>query len=86
IDNPSIPVWESSFPSWGTRKIVFGTQTGSAAYFNPTNVDADGNALAGDADLVNYLRGERTYETGAGAKFRQRVSVMGDIANSSPLY
>jgi len=86
IDNPTIPVWESTFPAWSSRKIIFGQTNGSAAYFNPTNVNADGNALAGNDDLVNYLRGDRSFETGGGAKFRSRVSVMGDIANSSPLY
>ena len=86
ITNPSIAVWESNFPSWQTRRIVFGQNNGTAAYFTPANVNADGNALAGNADLVNYLRGDRSYETGASAKFRARVSVMGDIANSSPLY
>ncbi len=86
ILNPTIPVWESSFPTWYTRNIIFGKQNGAAAMFTGSNVNADLNALTGNEDLVDYLRGDRTYETGSGSKFRARSSILGDIANSSPLY
>jgi type IV pilus assembly protein PilY1 len=43
-----------------------------------------GDIVAQRPDLINYLRGDRTYETGAAARYRQRVSVLGDIVNAEP--
>jgi type IV pilus assembly protein PilY1 len=45
-------------------------------YFGSTNDER--------RDLVNYLRGERTYETGTAAKYRQREHVLGDIVSADP--
>ncbi len=86
IDDVTTPVWESNFPAWGSRNILFGKNSGGAALFNATNVNADGNALSGKTNLINYLRGDQSGEVGDTAEFRRRVSLMGDIANSSPLY
>lgn len=38
------------------------------------------------ASLVNYLRGVRTAEEGAGGSFRARTSILGDFVNSNPAY
>jgi type IV pilus assembly protein PilY1 len=86
IDNVDTPVWESNFPAPDARNILFGKNNGTADAFTVENLTADGNALSGKTNLVNYLRGERTLEVGANAQFRRRVSLMGDIANSSPAY
>lgn len=86
INDVNTPVWESNFPVWDSRNILFGKTNGSTAAFTPTNVNADGNALSGKDDIVDYLRGDKELETGVDAQFRRRVSLMGDIANSSPLY
>ncbi|MDX1538981.1 pilus assembly protein [Arsukibacterium sp.] len=86
IDDVNTPVWESNFPAWSSRKILFGNTSGLAAEFTPTNVNSDGNALSGNTNLINYLRGDQTLEVGETAQFRRRVSLLGDIANSSPLY
>ena len=86
IDDVTTPIWESNFPGWDSRNILFGKSSGGAALFNPTNVTADSNALSGKTNLINYLRGDQSGEVGDTAEFRRRVSIMGDIANSSPLY
>ncbi|WP_290613183.1 pilus assembly protein [Arsukibacterium sp. UBA3155] len=86
IDDVNTPIWESNFPAWDSRKILFGKTSGIAADFTPTNVTADGNALSGKINLINYLRGDQSLEVGDSAQFRRRVSLLGDIANSSPLY
>ncbi len=81
------PVWEANFPAWTSRNIIFGKRNnGGAATFTPANVTADGNALSGNTDLINYLRGDQSKESGDNAQFRRRASILGDIANSSPLY
>ncbi len=38
------------------------------------------------ANLINYLRGDRTYETGANDIYRKRAFVLGDIVNSNPTF
>ncbi len=48
------------------------------AYFGTTSDDR--------RDTINYLRGERTYETSSPAKFRERDSVLGDIVNADPAF
>ena len=86
INNPTTPVWSANFPTWNSRNIVFGKKDGTAALFTPANVTADNNALSGKTNLINYLRGDQSRESGDNAEFRRRTSLMGDIANSSPLY
>jgi type IV pilus assembly protein PilY1 len=86
IADVNTPIWESNFPAWDSRNIIFGKTSGVAAAFTPGNVSGDTNALSGNTNLINYLRGDQTLETGASALFRRRVSLLGDIANSSPLY
>lgn len=86
INAVTSPIWESNFPAWDKRNIVFGTRLGGAAQFTPINVTTDVNALSGQIDLINYIRGDQSFEVGATAKFRRRISLLGDIANSSPAY
>lgn len=87
IDDTVVPVWEANFPAWDSRNIFFGKRNNAgAAAFTTANVNADGNALSGNGDLIDYLRGDQTKEEGESAQFRKRVSILGDIANSSPLY
>ena len=86
IDDVTTPVWESNFPAWQSRNILFGKQNGTTAEFNPVSMASDGNALSANPTLINYLRGDRTLENGATAVYRRRTSLLGDIANSSPAY
>jgi type IV pilus assembly protein PilY1 len=81
-------LWRASehVPSPNTRNIWL--SSGGAAPsvpFDLTNVIASGQADASvDADMIAYMRGDRT--TGEGTKFRARdpKTVLGDMINSIP--
>jgi type IV pilus assembly protein PilY1 len=66
---------------WDALDGVLRAHLGSTPYAVPAASDALG------ADRVAYLRGDRSKELSApGGVFRVRDSVMGDVANSSPLF
>lgn len=77
--------------NWNTgRKIVTRTTAGTGVAFRYTSLDSTqqtalGGATAG-ANLVNYVRGDRTNETPSGTKLRARNSVQGDIKHSTLLH
>ncbi|MGO1069176.1 pilus assembly protein [Lysobacter sp. CA199] len=48
--------------------------------------DTTGKVLATGADVLNYLRGERSKEIAKGGPLRDRSGVLGDFVNSTPLY
>ena len=47
---------------------------------------ADSAAEQNAVKILNYLRGERTYEAQNSGTFRDRFQVLGDIVHSSPVY
>lgn len=73
-----------------------GLTTGEQAYFDPTRLNQyglltpDQRAQASGRGLVNYLRGDSTYEnTGGGGNtdlLRLREHKLGDIVNAQPVY
>jgi type IV pilus assembly protein PilY1 len=74
-----------------------GLTAAEQAYFNPTLLiqypfggDLGKQATASGDKVLNFFRGERTYEdTGGGAPtdlFRLRDSILGDIINAQPAY
>lgn len=70
---------------WAGRNIKTNGSGSLVDFAWPTLSTAQRTALV-SADLVNYLRGERTNERSDGTGFRPRVSILGDIVNSSPLF
>jgi type IV pilus assembly protein PilY1 len=77
--------------NWNTgRKIVTYDPVAKAGIaFRDTSLSAAQLANFGATtverrDLINYLRGERTYETSTPAKYRQRTHVLGDIVSADP--
>ncbi|MFO0449551.1 MAG: pilus assembly protein, partial [Pseudomonadota bacterium] len=76
------PTWRASpaFPSWASRRIF--TSSGGAGQTFPTV--AQNTTLT--ADVVSYLRGDRSKEIQNGGTLRDRVHVLGDIINSSPIH
>lgn len=64
-----------------TRAIYFATSATSAQEFTAGNI---ADTVLTD-DQVNYLRGDRNKERKQGGVFRNRGSVLGDIAHSTPL-
>jgi len=82
------PFWEAAYrlPTPPNRKI-FITTGGSAQPFSWSNLSAADQALLGNSDVVEYLRGERSKELSNGGTFRNRgTHVLGDIVHSPPFY
>jgi type IV pilus assembly protein PilY1 len=88
------PPWTAAanFPTYDSRnlfsynKLATGTK---GVAFNWTDLSSTmqttmlgGSTTITGADLVNYLRGDRTKETGI---LRVRASMLGDIVNSTPI-
>ena len=77
--------------NWNTgRKIVTRTTAGTAVAFRYSSLDSTqqtalGGATTG-ANLVNFVRGDRSNETPSGTKLRTRYSVQGDILHSTLLH
>jgi type IV pilus assembly protein PilY1 len=68
---------------WTTRIVATGSGSAGMA-FTATNVASTVNPSAkygADADVVNYLRGDRSKE---GTSFRTRQSLIGAVINSEP--
>jgi len=85
------PLWKASehVPTPTSRKI-FTRSGGSAVAFTWANLSSSDRTALGSADVVNYLRGERSKELQNGGSFRNRPkspdNVLGDIVHSSPFY
>ncbi len=82
--------WEASslIPAESSRTIFSFNKTtpvGIEFKFNQLSA-AQQTAIGTDAeDIVNYVRGDRTQETGNGGAFRNRNSLLGDIIHSTPV-
>lgn len=83
------PIWNAAaaLPPHGSRNIFVGTRNGTpkAETFTWSGMSAAAKAdLPGATEsLVNYLRGDATYEAGL---YRERASRLGDFVNSQPVY
>lgn len=67
----------------------FSTSCSASKLSQCTSLSAAQRALANDGkNLVNFIRGDATYEASNGANplFRLRYAALGDIANGSPAY
>ena len=60
--------------------------SGTTTQLDDLTPDWSASAAATPENLVNYLRGEQTYELENSGPFRDRSSRLGDIVNSSPTY
>ncbi len=73
------------FPVWGPTNAT--TNARKIFYNNSGALTAFQGAVNGlSASVVNYLRGDRSGEKSNGGTFRNRVSLLGDIVNSQPVY
>lgn len=83
------PIWNAAtaLPAHGSRNIFVGTRNGTpkAETFTWAGMSSGVKAdLPGATEnLVNYLRGDATYEAGL---YRERSSRLGDFVNSQPVY
>ncbi|WP_210395816.1 pilus assembly protein [Motiliproteus sediminis] len=71
--------------SWnGTSGFVFDGTTANLATIN--SIMASASASSVTPGLVNYLRGDDTNEQSNGGLLRDRISRLGDIVNSDPIF
>ncbi|GGW52933.1 hypothetical protein GCM10008111_06300 [Alishewanella tabrizica] len=80
--------WSANFAPWADRPIFTSRTTGSTTTkfaFNWANLNSAEQTALESANIVNYLKGDRANEKPAGT-LRQRFSLLGDIAHSSPVY
>jgi type IV pilus assembly protein PilY1 len=76
------PTWTATTPGEASRKIFTWTGT-QAVEFKWGVMPATQQTALGNADVVAFLRGDRTKE---GTTFRRRSSTIGDIVYSAPVY
>ncbi|GAB6195258.1 pilus assembly protein [Lysobacter xanthus] len=74
--------WVASTPAEASRKI-FTWNGSSAVEFKWGVMPAAQQTALGTADVVSYLRGDRSKE---GTTFRRRSTTIGDIVYSAPVY
>jgi type IV pilus assembly protein PilY1 len=85
--------WDAAtkLPAAGSRKIITRDSTGTPRAFRWASLDTtrqnqlDTNATKGQA-LLNYLRGDATNEGTGATSYRRRITKLGDIVSSSPLF
>ncbi|MEI7842362.1 MAG: PilC/PilY family type IV pilus protein [Gallionellaceae bacterium] len=93
---PCLPSWTAntahaagSIYKNGTTWYIVNTAYTSGATFGATDTSNTTASGVADTNLVNYIRGDRTYEgssTDLTKFYRQRNHVMGDIVNSETTY
>lgn len=88
----AMPAWDAArvMPSPDSRKIytsvIEGDGRSKTIEFTWNGLPEAQRALIGDEASVNFLRGDRSRETGqVGGFFRRRASVLGDIVHSAPV-
>lgn len=72
------PVWGPTNATTNARKIYYNNGGRLADFQGSVNGLSEG--------VVNYLRGDRSGEKSNGGAFRNRLSLLGDIVNSQPVY
>lgn len=78
--------WEASVPAHGSRSIYTWSGTGGIDFTWSALGSAGLQSLVGDADTLNYLRGDASKEKRNNGSFRDRAGPIGDIVNSDPVY
>ncbi|BBD77772.1 pilus assembly protein [Hydrogenophilus thermoluteolus] len=83
------PTWKASehIPAPSARKI-YTRSGGNAVEFFWSNLSSADQTALGSADVLDFLRGERSKELQNGGTLRNRAmnNILGDIVHSSPFY
>jgi type IV pilus assembly protein PilY1 len=91
----NLPTGQKAYFDGLCSKAVIASQCASLSIITDTNRPQSDRTLANTGtNLVNYLRGVRTYETATtdtngnavGALYRKRDHVLGDIVNGAPVH
>ena len=80
--------WKASeqVPAPASRNIYTRNGTTGVTFLWDSLSTAQKALLDDDSNVLDYLRGVRTGEVSAGGAFRNRLSVLGDIVHSSPVF
>jgi len=88
------PIWEASEVfktlNWTNRRIA--TYNGSSgipfqyASLSPTQQTQLGADAVSSAAMLDYIRGDASQTLNQGGKFRNRLSLLGDVVHSSPVF
>ncbi len=86
VQDSSVPVWsaESKLPVWSSRKIYVNS-SGSSVPFLYGSLSGPQKTALSSADVVDYLRGNRTKEQ-PGGTLRTRAGVLPAFVNSQLVY
>lgn len=82
------PQWKASeqLPAAASRNIYTRNATLGVSFLWDNLSDAQKAQLGDDSTVLDYLRGVRTKEVDQGGPFRNRLSILGDIVHSSPVF
>ena len=81
------PAWKANdkLPAPSARKIIVGNGgSGGVDLVWSSLSPAQRMSLGGNPDIIDYLRGDQSKEKLKGGIFRDRISIIGDLVNSSP--
>lgn len=88
VDDLTTVEWRANFPAWGDRKLIASrgnTANPTTFAFSWANLTAAEKLVLKDEKTVKFLAGNRSDEKPLGT-LRNRTSLLGDIAHSSPVY
>lgn len=89
----STPTWTATIPAYASRKVFTWNGTAGATFpttAQTTSLDRSGvgpaNFEVSGAENAKYIKGDTSKEDGKGGYLRSRLTVLGDIVNSSPAF
>lgn len=84
----STPVWSAStsLPVWNTGRDLWVNSAGYRQFNSFSTLAPADQAALGTAARMDFIRGDRSNESPAGAQFRQRQSPLGTFVNSQPVF
>lgn len=82
------PQWKASeqVPAPASRNIYTRNGSSGVTFLWDSLSTEQKTALGDDSNVLDYLRGVRSREVDQGGSFRNRISVLGDIVHSSPVF
>ncbi|HEY9193750.1 MAG TPA: PilC/PilY family type IV pilus protein [Methyloversatilis sp.] len=82
------PLWKASehIPAAASRNIFTRNGTAGISFLWDNLSTTQKTALNNDSTILDYLRGVRSGEVDEGGSFRNRLSLLGDIVDSSPVF
>ena len=88
-DGTPVPMWKASqnLPAPAARKIfTMGNSGNNGVTFEYSSLSGSKKSAIGSASVVDYLRGVTSGEVSNGGAYRNRTTLIGDMANPAPVY